>query len=94
MLPNNELGKLIASTWKDTPSKEKKPIIVFADESTINQKQIKEQKIVITDFPNDVNKLLENGWRIESVTAQHVSTATSSSLSSTVSGTFCFVLYK
>lgn len=45
MLPNNELGKLIASTWKDTPSKEKKPIIVFADESTINQKQINVQKI-------------------------------------------------
>jgi hypothetical protein len=38
MLPNNDLGKLIASTWKDTPSKEKKPIIVFADETTIKRK--------------------------------------------------------
>lgn len=38
MLPNNDLGKLIASTWKDTPSKEKKPTIIFADESTIKAK--------------------------------------------------------
>lgn len=38
MLPNTDLGKLIASTWKDTPSKEKKPIIVFADEQTIKTK--------------------------------------------------------
>ena len=38
MLPNNDLGQLIASTWKDTKSTEKKPIIVFADEKTINIK--------------------------------------------------------
>ena len=38
MLPNNDLGRLIASTWKDTPSKEKKPTIVFADESVIKRK--------------------------------------------------------
>lgn len=38
MLPNTDLGKLIASTWKDTPSKEKKPTIIFADEQTIKAK--------------------------------------------------------
>ena len=38
MLPNTDLGKLIASTWKDTPSKEKKPTIIFADEQTIKTK--------------------------------------------------------
>jgi hypothetical protein len=47
MLPNNQLGKLIASTWKDTPSKEKKPIIVFADEKTIRQR--KQQAIASRD---------------------------------------------
>lgn len=38
ILPNDNLGKVIASSWLYTSSKEKKPIIVFADEKTIKLK--------------------------------------------------------
>ena len=37
LLPDNDLGKLIASTWVDTPTTPK-PIILFSDEDTIKRK--------------------------------------------------------
>lgn len=51
---------------------------------------MKEQKVVITDSSYDINKDLQNGWKIVfQPTAQHVATANSYS---TLSGKFCFVL--
>ena len=50
----------------------------------------KEQQVVITDYPNDVNSLIDKGWIVVSVTAQHVSTGSSA----TSKGNFCFLLEK
>lgn len=38
MLPNDKFGKLIAKTWDN---EEKKPIIVFVDQSVIDKKNAK-----------------------------------------------------
>lgn len=46
-----------------------------------------EQKFIITDSDYDVNSWLNNGWRIVSVTAQHVSAG-----SYEVKGKFAVVL--
>ena len=51
---------------------------------------MKEQKVVITKFDSTINSLIREGWVIESVTAQHVSTGSGSHLE----GAFCFVLHK
>jgi len=37
ILPDDELGKLIASTWVDRPLS-KKPVIILTDEDTIKRK--------------------------------------------------------
>lgn len=37
ILPKNQIGVLIAETWDKKPIKEKRPIIIFADENTINR---------------------------------------------------------
>lgn len=43
-----------------------------------------EQKVIITDSQYDVQNFLDKGWKVVSVTAQHVST--------TNYGKFCFIL--
>lgn len=60
-----------------------------------------EQKVIITDNAKDVNSYLEYGaWKIVSVTAQHVSNATTESAfvqtdsRKPLFGNFCFVLEK
>jgi len=37
ILPKNQVGVLIAETWDKNPIKEKRPVIIFADENTINR---------------------------------------------------------
>lgn len=49
-----------------------------------------EQKFIITDSPYDVNEFLENGWKVVSVTPQHISTGGASHLN----GKFAIVLEK
>lgn len=47
MLPNTDIGKLIADTWEKRPLNDKKPVILFADEQTIfakNQKAIRRKQ--------------------------------------------------
>jgi hypothetical protein len=44
------------------------------------------QKVVITKLQADINHWLENGWRVISVTPQHVGT--------NPCGSFCFVIEK
>ena len=46
------------------------------------------QKIIITKCSEKINALLEKDWRVVSVTAQHVSHASTYALT----GEFCFVL--
>ena len=46
------------------------------------------QKIIITKCSEKINALLENDWQVVSVTAQHVSHASTTALT----GEFCFVL--
>ena len=43
----------------------------------------KEQKVIISDYANDVNRYLEEGWTVISVTGSHGNTSISK---------FCFVL--
>ena len=47
-----------------------------------------EQKVVITDLQYDINGELNKGWKIVSVTAQHVASGSSFE----TRGKFCFVL--
>jgi hypothetical protein len=47
-----------------------------------------EQKFIITDSQSDIQNWLDKGWRIISVTAQHVSTGSSQRMS----GKFAIVL--
>ena len=47
-----------------------------------------EQKIIISDSQYDVQNLIDKGWRVVSVIAQHVSTSSSIPLK----GMFCFIL--
>lgn len=51
---------------------------------------MEEQKVVITKSETTINRHIEEGWTIESVTAQHVATGHGSHLE----GQFCFVLVK
>lgn len=39
-----------------------------------------EQKLIITDSVHDVNGYLEDGWKVVSITAQHISTGGGSHL--------------
>ena len=48
------------------------------------------QKLIITDTSSDVNRWLEDGWKIMSITAQHISTGGGSHLR----GNFAIVLEK
>ena len=47
-----------------------------------------EQKVVITDSQYDINSELSKGWKILSVTAQHVASGSSFE----ARGKFCIVL--
>lgn len=49
-----------------------------------------EQKVIITKSDSDINFMLDKGWRIVSVTAQHVSS--SGGGYSSLEGKFCFVI--
>jgi hypothetical protein len=51
-----------------------------------------EQKVIITDAQYTIQEYLDKGWRIVSVTAQHVSIGGGNSLIN--NGKFCFVLEK
>jgi hypothetical protein len=51
-----------------------------------------EQKVIITDSQSDINNELNKGWKIVSVTPQHVANGTNSFYE--VRGKFCFVLEK
>lgn len=37
ILPKNEIGMYIAEAWDKKPIKEKRPVIIFADEKTISK---------------------------------------------------------
>ena len=52
---------------------------------------MKEQKVLITHNDSGVQRLLDQGWYIISVTAQHVAIG---ELSSRLEGNFCFILEK
>jgi hypothetical protein len=51
---------------------------------------MKEQMTVITDSAYDVNHYLQKGWKVISVTAQHIATGGSFNQF----GKFCFILEK
>ena len=51
---------------------------------------MEEQKVIITKTDTEINREIENGWRIKSVTAQQVATGSGSHLY----GYFLIVLYK
>ena len=53
-----------------------------------------EQKVIITDSQYDVQNLLNNGWKVVSVTAQHVTNGGGGQTYSTTTnyGKFCFIL--
>jgi len=49
-----------------------------------------EQIVIITSSQSTINEHLRSGWRVKSVTAQHVVTGSTSQMR----GDFCFVLEK
>lgn len=51
---------------------------------------MKEQKIIITRDDFEINREIEHGWLVKSVTAQHCSTGSPTLMY----GYFCFVLEK
>jgi hypothetical protein len=51
---------------------------------------VKEQRVMITESELNVNQYLQKGWKVISVTAQHVASGGSFK----ESGKFCFVLEK
>lgn len=53
-----------------------------------------EQKVLITDSQYEVQTFLDKGWRVVSVTPQHVSASGGGQIYSTTTyeGKFCFVL--
>lgn len=56
-----------------------------------------EQKVIIGKSDQDINEYLNKGWKVVSVTAQHVAiAAAASSTYSTekIIGNFCFVLQR
>jgi len=56
---------------------------------------MKEQKVVITDSGESINMDIKDGWRVVSVTAQHVSVSTNAHADYLKEfGKFCFVLEK
>ena len=55
----------------------------------------KKQLVVITSYESDVNKYLETGWKVVSVTAQHISNDGGNiRFGRTVNGGFCFIIEK
>jgi len=50
-----------------------------------------EQKVLITSSEKQINDLLDNGWVVKNVVAQHVSISTSSSYSQQIKGDFLIV---
>ena len=53
-----------------------------------------QQKVVITKDASTINEMINAGWFVISVTAQHVSVSTTSNLTCTINGEFCFILEK
>ena len=56
-----------------------------------------EQKIVIGKSDNDINEFLDKGWKVVSVTAQHIAITSPSNGNDSygikeLRGNFCFVL--
>ncbi len=54
-----------------------------------------EQTVVISQSQRDIDSFLDKGWRVVSVTAQHVAIAPASNYTSNtkeIYGNFCFVL--
>jgi hypothetical protein len=51
-----------------------------------------EQKVLITSSENQINDLIDDGWVVKNVVAQHVSISTSSSYSQQIKGDFLIVL--
>lgn len=51
---------------------------------------MKEQEVVITESQSDINDYIRKGWRVVSVTAEHVATGAPVK----VCGKFCFILEK
>lgn len=50
---------------------------------------MEEQKVIITKTESEINREIENGWSIKSVTAQHVASGTYAT-----EGQFLILLYK
>ena len=47
-----------------------------------------EQKVLITSSEKEINDLIDKGWVVENIVAQHVSISTSSSCSQQMKGDF------
>lgn len=50
-----------------------------------------EQKVIITDSQYDIQSYLDKGWKVVSITAQHIATGSNTYQ---VNGKFCFLLEK
>ena len=57
---------------------------------------MKEQKVIITDSAYDINEYLNKGWKVVSVTSQHVAcdNGASTHIDTKMYGNFCFVIEK
>ena len=49
---------------------------------------MKEQKVLITSSEKEINELIDKGWVVKNIVAQHVSISTSSSYSQQIKGDF------
>ena len=49
---------------------------------------MKEQKVLITSSEKEINDLIDKGWVVKNMVAQHVSISTSSSYSQQIKGDF------
>ena len=49
---------------------------------------MKEQKVLITSSDKEINDLIDKGWVVKNMVAQHVSISTSSSYSQQIKGDF------
>lgn len=49
---------------------------------------MKEQKVLITSSEKEINDLIDKGWVVKNIVAQHVSISTSSSYSQQIKGDF------
>ena len=49
---------------------------------------MKEQKVLITSSEKEINDLIDKGWVVKNIVAQHVSISTSNSYSQQIKGDF------